>query len=206
VTDHGRHAVVPQSAGVNRRRHELVAQGVHLEQRCLRRSVTKIVAQLALGQGRAGGGFDGDDAAVFLLGDFLAYVWEDQPGEIAAAATTTEDHVRFFAGHFHLLDGFLTDDGLVEADVIEHAAQRILRVRVRDGVLDGFADGDAEAAGVVRVLGVQLAAIFGLVARAGVNRRAPGVHQHAAIGFLLVTDLDHVNGAFETEQFAGQRQ
>jgi hypothetical protein len=75
-----------------------------------------------------------------------------------------------------------------------------------DGVLDGFADGDAEAAGTIRVVGEQLAAVLGLVAGAGMHRRAPGVHQHPAIRLLLVADLDHVDIAFQPEQAAGQRQ
>ena len=51
-----------------------------------------------------------------------------------------------------------------------------------------------------------LAAVFGLVAGAGMHRRAPGVHEHPAIRLLLVADLDHVNVAFQPEQSAGQRQ
>jgi hypothetical protein len=51
-----------------------------------------------------------------------------------------------------------------------------------------------------------LAAVFGLVARAGMHRRAPGVHEHPAIRLVLVAHLDHVNIAFQAEQFARQRQ
>ena len=90
--------------------------------------------------------------------------------------------------------------------MVEHAAQRILRVRVRDRVLDGFADGDAEAARALRVFGQQLAPELGLIARAGMDRRPPGMHQHPAVGLVLVAHLDHVNVAFQPEQLAGQGQ
>ena len=81
-----------------------------------------------------------------------------------------------------------------------------LVLRMRDRVLDGLADGDAEAAGALRVLGQQLAPEFGLVAGAGMDRRAPGVHQHPAIRLVLVADLDHIDVALQAEQLAGQRQ
>ena len=44
----------------------------------------------------------------------------------------------------------------------------------------------------------------GLVAGTGMDRRAPGVHQHPAIGLLLVADLDHIDVALQPEQLAGQ--
>ena len=75
-----------------------------------------------------------------------------------------------------------------------------------DGVLDRLADGDAEAAGAIRIVLQKLAAIFGLVARAGMHRRAPGVHQHPAIRLLVVAHLDHVDVALQAEQLARQRQ
>ena len=33
---------------------------------------------------------------------------------------------------------------------------------------------------------------------------APGVHQHAAVGLLVIADLDHVNLAFHPEQVAAK--
>ena len=75
-----------------------------------------------------------------------------------------------------------------------------------DGVLDGLADGDAEAAWAFRILRPNLAPVFGLVAGAGMHRRAPGVHEHPAIGLLLVADLDHIDIAFQAKQPARQRQ
>ena len=75
-----------------------------------------------------------------------------------------------------------------------------------DGVLDGLADGDAQAAGRMRVFRQDFAAIIGLVAGAGMHRGAPGVHEHAAVGLLAIAHPHHINVAFEPKEFAGQRQ
>jgi hypothetical protein len=61
-------------------------------------------------------------------------------GEIAAAAHATDHGVGFFPGGLHLLDGFLSYDGLVQAHMVEDAAQRVFRSLGMDGVLDGLAD------------------------------------------------------------------
>ena len=52
----------------------------------------------------------------------------------------------------------------------------------------------------------QLPAKLRLVAGAGVNGGAPGVHEHPAIGLLVITDLDHVNPAIKAEEPAGERE
>ena len=67
VADHRGHAVVAQAAGMNGRRHELVAQGVHHHQRRRFRGVAEIVAQFALGQRRAGGGFHAPRCGISCL-------------------------------------------------------------------------------------------------------------------------------------------
>jgi len=43
-------------------------------------------------------------------------------------------------------------------------------------------------------------------AGAGYHRRAPGLHQHAAIGLLLVAHPDHVDHAIDVEELAGEAQ
>ena len=53
MRDHRRHAVVAQPAGVDRRRPEVVAQGVHLQQRRRPRRIAEVVPILALREGRA---------------------------------------------------------------------------------------------------------------------------------------------------------
>ena len=54
-------------------------------------------------------------------------------GTVAAGAA---DHdVRVLAGHLHLLHRLLPHDGLVQADVVQHGAERVVRVVVRGSVL-----------------------------------------------------------------------
>ena len=129
-----------------------------------------------------------------------------QSCEITAAAGASVNGIRLFPGHLHLPDRLLADDGLMEANMVHHTAERILRIGMRHRILHRFADGDSEAAGTMRIFSEQLAPVIGLVARAWMHGRAPGVHEHPAIWLLLVAHLDHVNVAFEAEQFARQRQ
>ena len=137
-----------------------MAEREHHQQRRHLRRVAEVVSQLAFGEGRTGCGFDGDNPVFFLFRDFLVKVWKRQPGEIAAAAAAGDDGIRLLAREFHLFDGFLADDRLVQADVVQHAAQGIFRVRMRGGVLDGLADGDAEAAGTIRIFRQQFAPVI----------------------------------------------
>ena len=204
MADGRRHSVEAQSAGVDRRGHELVPERVHHQERRGLRRIAKIVAQLTLGQRRTGRGFHGDNSVFIPVLDFSLQKWECQPRKIAATPCAAKDEIGILARHFHLPDGFLADDGLMQANVVEHAAQGILGVRMGHSVLDRFADGDPKASGTMRVFGKQLAAKLRLVAGAGVNRRAPSVHEHPAIRLLLVTDLDHIDIALQPKQLAGQ--
>ena len=72
VADLGGHAVVAQAAGMEARGDEGGAQGVHLYQGREVGGVAKVVGELALGQGRAGGGLDGDELHVATLAQLLA--------------------------------------------------------------------------------------------------------------------------------------
>jgi len=89
---------------------------------------------------------------------------EGDAGKIAPATAAAKNDVRFLAGQLHLLDAFLADDRLVQADVIQHAAERVFRVRVRNGIFDGLTDGDTEAAGAVRIFSQHFAPEFSQVA------------------------------------------
>ena len=62
MADHRRHAVIAQPAGVEAGRRESGAQRVHLGERREVRGVAEIVGVAALGERRAGGGFDGDES------------------------------------------------------------------------------------------------------------------------------------------------
>ena len=67
-------------------------------------------------------------------------------------------------------------------------------------------DGNAQGAVVFRVLGQQAAAIFRAVGRAGKDLCAESLHVDAAVGLLVVRDLDHVNFQVHAEEIAGHGQ
>ena len=124
--------MVAQAAGVDGRRDELVAERVHGKQRRHLGDVAVVVGVGRLGEGRAGLGLDRDDldlGAVDLVGD----EGEGEAGEVGAAAGAADDHVAAcLAGLRELLLGLEADDGLVEQDVVEHAAERVAGRARRD--------------------------------------------------------------------------
>ena len=84
------------------------------------------------------------------------------------------------------------------------SAYRASRVARRH--LDRLADRDAQAAGRVRVLGQHRPARVGEVGRARVHRRAVGLHQHLAVGLLVVGRPHHPDLELEPEQRGRERQ
>ena len=148
---HRRVAVVAQPAGVHGRRHEVVAERVHRHQRRHAHGVAVVVGVDAARERRARGRLGGDDAHVVAA----PQEGEDEPGEVRAAADAADDHVGPRAGHLELRDRLLPDHRLVEQDVVEHGAQRVVARRVLRGHLDRLGDRDAQRAG--RVLGLRAA-------------------------------------------------
>ena len=190
---------------MDRRRHEGMSQAVHGQKRRIPGCIAMIVDERRAGQGGAGGRFDRVDGDVLPV-DLVAHVGKGQAGEIAAAAGAAHDHVRAFADQGKLLLGLQADDGLVQHDVVEHAAQRVagLTAGVGHGGLDGFADGDAQAARGLRIFFQGIAAGLGFVAGAGHAGSAPGLHHGLAVGLLVEADPDHVNLAFQAELRTGE--
>ena len=144
--------MVAQPAGVDRLRDEVVAQGVHLDQRGQLRGVAEVVGVDAAGQRRRGLGLDRDHPC-WLAAHLLAEEREHQPREVRAAAGAPDEHVRLLAGHLHLEDRLLADHRLVEQDVVEDRPEGVLGVVAGRGVLHRLADREAEGAGVVGCLG-----------------------------------------------------
>ena len=165
--------------------------------------IAKIIGEATLGEAGAGCGFDGDYAGVALALDLASQVGHGQAGEVGAAAGAAQDDVGLVAGHRHLLDGLLADDGLVEEDVIQYAAQGVFGIGILGGHFDGFGDGDSKRPVGVGMLGQNGAAGVGLRAGAGGDGGAEGFHQGAAIGLLVIADADHVDLALEAEKGAG---
>ena len=147
--DDRRGAVVPQAAGVDALGHEGVPEREHLDERRELGRVAVIVGVDALGQGRAGGGFDRDDPQSGF-GELVGQERQAESAEVAAAADAGDEHVGLFADELELPLRLQPDDGLVHQDVVEHAAEGVLGVVVRGGVLHRLGDGDAEAAGRFR--------------------------------------------------------
>ncbi len=90
--------------------------------------------------------------------------------------------------------------------MVENAAERIFCGGMCDGVLDCLADGDAQTAGTIGIFGLHLSPVLCLVAGAGEDSGAVGLHHEPAIGLLFVTDLNHVDGAIEVKESAGKRE
>jgi hypothetical protein len=165
----------------------------------------EVVGERAARQGRAGGGLAGEHVDL-LARDLLPQEREGEPGEVRAAADAADDDVRKGARELHLRQRLLADDGLMEKDVVEDAPQRVGGVLAARRVLDGLGDGDPEAARRVGIGGEDRPARVRLLGRARDHARAPGLHHRAAIGLLVVRDLDHVHLALEAEEPAGERE
>ena len=129
---------------------------------------------------------------------------EREPGEVRPAAGAADDDVRRLAGHRHLLDRLLADDGLVEEHVVEDGAERVLGVVAGRRVLDRLADRHPERAGAVGGLGQHRPTVVRRRRRAGDDRRAVGLHQDPSVRLLVVARADHVDLDLEAEQRAGE--
>ena len=205
LADQRRIAVVTQTAGMDSRWHEIVSQGEHLHQRRQASSVSIIVGIHTLGQGRAGSRFDRDQLDI-LASRLVREERECDTTEVGTAAAGSENHVRIIVHQRKLLAGLFTDDGLVQQNVIEHGAQRIVGILAAGRFFDGFRNRYSQRALRVGVFSQDFTARFGHVGRTRENLRAPGLHHRTAIGLLLVTDLDHVHTDFKTKHLAGKRQ
>src|SRR6266540_2526166 len=143
--DDRRVPVVAQPAGVDRRRHELVAQRVHREQRGHPGGVAEVVVEGPFGERRARRWLRGDEPHAVL-----GHERQGDAAQVRAAAAAADDHVRaWVAGGGELLLGFEPDDRLVQQHVVEHRAERVVRVVTAGGVAHGVADREAERAGMV---------------------------------------------------------
>ena len=73
--------MVSQSPSVKCRRHELVSERVHLQERRHSRRIAEVIPEFSFRQGRAGCRFDSDDAKLFTR-NFLLDKGECKPAEI----------------------------------------------------------------------------------------------------------------------------
>jgi hypothetical protein len=194
-------AVIPQAASVHRRRNEVMAERVHRHERRHSHRVAEVVAIDAARQRRTGRGLAGDEAGGLAVAQVCAQERIGDAGEVGAAADAADHGVRILAGHLHLDHRLLADHRLVEEDVIQHRAKRVVRLLVASRDLDRLRDRDSKRSGVVLGLG---AARLGLGGWAAVNRCAPGLHHRAAVGLLVVARADHEDEAVHVHQPAGE--
>ncbi len=196
-------AVVAQPAGVHRRRHEVVAERVHRQQRRQPRRVAEVVAVGAARERGAGGRLGREEARARAPAQHEPHEREREPREVRAAADAADDHVRRLARHLELRHRLLADHRLVQADVVEHRAERVVRVRRSRRHLDRLGDRDPERAGRVRGLP---AAGLRQCARRAVHAAAPRLDHRAAVGLLVVRGADHEDLALESEEAARERE
>ena len=70
---------------------------------------------------------------------------EAQTGQVRAAARAGEQVIgQPLTRELQLGQGLQTDDGLMQRHVVEHAAQRVVGMRILRGFFDGLADGHAQ--------------------------------------------------------------
>ncbi len=90
--------------------------------------------------------------------------------------------------------------------VVEHRAQGVLGALVLGGQFHRLADGDAQAARMIRILRQDRPPGFGKVGWRGHAFGAVGAHQRLAVGFLLERHLDLEHLHLQIEQAAGEGQ
>ena len=101
---------------------------------------------------RAARWLDRHDPDFFAFREVLAQERESQSREVAAAAEASDHHVRLGVGHLHLRHGFLSDHGLMQDDVVQHASQTVPRIfGVLQRHFDRLRNGQSEASRTVRV-------------------------------------------------------
>ena len=198
-------AVIAQTAGMDAGGHEVVAQGVHHRDRRHLGGIAVIEGIDPLGQGRARSRFHRHAAHFFAVGP-VGDEREGQSGEVGAAAAAGDHHVRIIPGDLHLGLGLLADHGLVQTDMIQHAAEGIVGVGMAGGIFNRLRDGDSQAAEAIRIMGQDRAAGIGEFGRRRDHLRPPQLHHALAVRLLAAGNLDHIDGAFQTEHGTGQGQ
>jgi len=195
--------VITQAAGMDRRRHEVMAEGVHLHQRRVAGDIAEVIGIDTLGQARAGTRL-GRHQAHLLARRFIGEEGEGGAGEVGAAAAAGEHHVGIVTDLLELLLGFQADHRLVQADVVEHGAEAVIGVLARGRFFHRFGDGKAKRTGIVRIRRQRGATRVGHVGGRSEDFRSPGLHHRAAEGLLVVAHLHHVDAHFDAEHLARQ--
>src|SRR6476620_12442754 len=94
------------------------------------RRVAEIISVFAACQRRTGRWLDSDNAPPPSPAQLQAEERECETGKIRTATRTSDDDIGIVARRFELLDRLLSDDGLVQQNVVEHRAERIFHRRI----------------------------------------------------------------------------
>lgn len=200
-------SMVTEPAGMDICRLEVMAEGVHRQERSVSGFVAEIVLELSAGQLRAGRRLGRDEA--HLLRALLKLMAEERIGYSAEIRTSSEagnDHVRLLSGELHLFFGLETDDGLMQADMIEHGTEGIFAIRGSSGQFDGLGDGTAQRTAVIRINREDVLAGTRAHGRRRCHVRPEGLHDGTPVWLLLEADLDHVDGALEAVHLGRERK
>ena len=189
---------------MDRRGHEAVAERVHGQEGRHLGRVAEVVAVAAAGEGGARGRLGGDDADLPARRRFSARKGKARPAKLDPPPTQPMITSGSAPAWASCSRASWPDHRLVQQDVVEHAAERVLGVVARGRVLHRLADRDAQAAGAVGVR-LQDPAAGSRVGRRARHDLAPPCADHRApVGLLVVGGPHHVDLALELEQLAGE--
>src|SRR5947209_11327144 len=106
--------------------NEVMAEGMHLDERRHADSITKVIGIHSPGHARTGHRFCSQETCLHTFAQRVTNEREGEASHIAAAANTSDNDIGIIARFLHLEHSFFTDYGLVHQDVIQHTAKRIL--------------------------------------------------------------------------------
>ena len=121
-----------------------MTQREHRQQGRVASLVAEVVAELAACELRTAVWLGSDELGVTLAAQVVAHEGEGNTAEVGTAAEAGNYHVGIFASHLHLLLCLQTDNGLMQAHVVEHGTERVLTVRSGGSQLNSLGDGGAE--------------------------------------------------------------
>ena len=130
-----------------------MTQRVHSQQRRGLGGVAEVVAELTSRQAGADGGLDGDEARGAALFTSSTVERKGNAAEVRPSTDAGHHDVGRLPGHLHLALGLKADDRLMQENVVEHAAERVLRPDAPTRGLDGLRDGEAEGSRRIPTLG-----------------------------------------------------
>ena len=178
---------------MDRRRHEPVAQRVHRQQRRHLGGVAEVVAVVAAGQRRAGGRLGGDDADVACRPASRARNGNARPAKLEPPPTQPMRRPGRRPPS-RTAPRLLADHGLVQQDMVEHAAERVLRVVARRRRPRPPRRSRCRGCPAFRVRGQDRAARRSSpVGRARRRPPAPELDHRAAVRLLVVRGPHHVD-------------